>query len=62
MSTKTKDAMIVWLANNRGVLTRLAEQMKPPVTPQFVGQICRGTRKSKDGRIERILRAYGAPL
>ncbi len=62
MSTKTKEAMIIWLANNRGVLSKIAEEMRPKVTPQFVGQVCRGTRKSKDGKIERILRTHGAPL
>ena len=62
MSTSTKEAMIVWLAQNRGILTKVAKQMRPPVTPQFVGQVCRGTRKSEDGKIERVLKSYGAPL
>ncbi len=62
MSTTTSEAMIVWLAQNRGVLSKIAEQVKPTVSPQFVGQICRGKRKSRDGKIERILKSYGAPL
>jgi hypothetical protein len=62
MSTKTKEAMIVWLAQNRGILTKIAALAKPPVTGQFVGQIARGIRKSIDGKIERMLRSHGAPL
>lgn len=62
MPTQLNEAMIVWLAQNRGKLSEIAKQMKPTVTPQFVGQICRGKRKSRDGKVERILRSYGAPL
>lgn len=62
MPTQLNEAMIVWLAQNRGLLSKIAEQVKPSVTPQFVGQVCRGKRKSRDGKIERILRSYGAPL
>lgn len=62
MSNVTKDAVIVWLSQNRGILTKVSKQMKPPVSPQFVSQVCRGVRKSKDGRIERLLKSYGAPL
>ena len=62
MATTTKDALIVWLAQNRGILTKVSKQMKPPVTSQFVSQVCRGIRNSKDGKVERLLRQYGAPL
>jgi len=62
VSTKTKEAMILWLAQNRGLLTKIADEMRPKVTPQFVGQVCRGARRSKDGKVERILRSHGAPL
>lgn len=57
-----KEALIVWLAQNRGILTRIAKGMKPPVTCQFVGQVVRGIRKSQDGRVERVLRSHGAPI
>ena len=62
MSTTTKDALLIWLAQNRGILTKVSLQVKPPVSPQFVSQVYRGIRKSKDGKIERLLKQYGAPL
>lgn len=62
MANQTKPEMIVWLARNRGKLTEIALSLAPKVTPQFVGQVARGLRSSKDGKIERALRANGAPL
>lgn len=62
MSTDTKEDLIIWLAQNRGMLSKVAKLMRPPVTPQFVSQVVRGVRKSKDGKVERILRSHGAPI
>jgi len=49
-----------WVAVNRGVLTRIARDVK--VSPQFVHQCLRKLRQSEDGRVERLLRQAGAPL
>ena len=51
-----------WVAANRGVLSRVAKAVRPPVTPQFVHQVLRGRRRSEDGRVERALKGVGAPL
>lgn len=52
----------VWVAENRGALSRIARAVRPPVTIQFVHLILRGERKSKNGHVERELRKLGAPL
>ena len=62
LATNTKDNVIVWLAQNRGVLTSISKQVHPAVTPQYVSQVVRGLRKSKDGKIERLLKSHGAPI
>lgn len=62
MASPTREALLVWISLNRGVLSKIAAEMKPPVTPQFVSQVVRGLRKSKDGKIERLLKSYGAPI
>jgi hypothetical protein len=51
-----------WCARNRGILTRIAEKANPKVTPQYVHMVVRGKKKSKDGRIESMLRRAGAPI
>ncbi len=58
----TKEALLVWISDNRGMLSKVSRQMKPPVSPQFVSQVVRGIRKSKDGKVELLLRKYGAPI
>jgi hypothetical protein len=62
MPTKTKPEMILWIAQNRGILTKVADAMRPQVSVQFVGQVARGLRQSKDGSIERKLKSLGAPI
>jgi len=51
---------ILWVAANRSALTAIAEQCK--CTPQFVGYVLYSQRRSKDGKIERLLRELGAPV
>ncbi len=64
MSERTsprKDPMaILWAAAHRNIMTEIADQVG--CTPQFVSMCLYGRRKSKDGRIERKLRALGAPV
>lgn len=56
------DAVAIWISHNRGKLTQIAAAVSPKVAPQFVTQVLRRHRKSKDGRVERMLREAGAPL
>lgn len=51
-----------WVARNRGQLSRIAREVVPEVTPQFVHLVLRGRRKSGDGRVEKMLRKVGAPV
>ena len=55
-----KEAIALWMAANWGALTRIAGRLK--VTPQFVHQVLRGQRKSRNGRVERQLKDLGAPI
>lgn len=48
-----------WLARNRGVLSQVAKQLKPRVSPQFVRLVFWGERRSR--RVERALRRRLAP-
>lgn len=62
MATQPKDELIIWLSRNRGILTKISRFVRPPCTSQFVSQVARGSRKSRDGNVERELRKYGAPI
>lgn len=57
-----RQAIVVWVSNNRNKITELARSMRPRVSPQFVHMVLYGHRKSRDGKVERKLRAMGAPL
>ena len=52
--------VLMWQAANRGTMTKIAERAK--VTPQFVYLVIRGRRKSKGGKVERLLKEAGAPI
>lgn len=56
------DAITVWAARNRGIQTKIANEMKPKLTPQFVHHVLQGRRKSKNGVVEKKLRLAGAPI
>tara|TARA_R110000868_G_scaffold238788_1_gene493267 strand:+ start:458 stop:649 length:192 start_codon:yes stop_codon:yes gene_type:complete len=62
MTQKTKDAVILWINQNRGILTKVARELNPPCSSQYVSQVARGIRRSKDGTIERKLKSIGCPL
>lgn len=51
---------VLWASDHRNALTEVARDHK--VTPQFCCMVLHGRRKSRDGRIERALRAMGAPI
>lgn len=51
---------ILWAAANRNALTEVAQVCG--CSPQFVHYCLYGARKSKDGRVERMLRDMGAPV
>jgi hypothetical protein len=51
---------ILWASAHRNVLTQVARECK--CTPQFVHYCLYGLRKSKDGKVERMLREQGAPV
>jgi hypothetical protein len=60
-ATPRKDPMaILWASSNRNALTLIARECG--CTPQFVHYVLYGLRHSKDGRIERALKALGAPV
>lgn len=56
------DRITLWAARNRGIQSRIAEEMKPAITPQFVHHVLMGRRKSKGGLVEKKLRGAGAPI
>lgn len=60
--TQSDIAAAQWVAAHRGELSRIAETVRPRVSPQFVHLVLRGKRKSKDGNVERQLRRLGAPV
>ncbi len=64
MSDRTKvrkdPLAILWVSSHRNSLTEVAG--KCHCTPQFVGYVLYGQRKSKDGRVERLLKELGAPV
>ncbi len=60
VSTPPDARILLWIAQNRGLMTRMAVDFH--VTQQFIAMVLRGQRKSKDGRVERALRAEGAPI
>lgn len=62
LSKQQSDAIIVWVAGNRNKLTEIANDLRVNKSPQFVHMVSRGQRKSKDGIIEQLLRAAGAPI
>ncbi len=65
MPTPIRDkdmAASMWVLRNRGELSRIAARIRPPVSPQFVHLVLRGKRRSRGGRVERMLRGAGAPV
>lgn len=48
-----------WLADNPGVITRVAEELG--VTQSFVSDVFHRRRTSRDGRVEATLQERGAP-
>lgn len=57
-----RQAIVVWVSNNRNKITEIAQSMRPRVSPQFVHMVLYGKRKSRNGVVERKLRVVGAPL
>ena len=57
---ETKFLVLKWVSQNRGVMSKIARQVRPRVTPQYVSLVLRGERHNPT--IERILREYGAPI
>lgn len=56
---KRNPQAILWVSNNRSKLTQIAEECA--CTPQFVGYVLYGKRRSRDGKVERLLKEAGAP-
>jgi len=59
-TTKRDPKAIVWASDHRNALSQIAGELG--VTPQFVHYVLYSKRKSKDGRVERALKALGAPI
>lgn len=57
---KKNPQAILWIAQHRNALTEIAKQCQ--VTTQFVSYVLHGQRRSGDGRVERLLRQWGAPV
>jgi hypothetical protein len=56
------DRLAIWVARNRGIQTRIAEDMRPVVTAQFVHHVLMGRRRSRGGVVEKKLKLAGAPI
>jgi hypothetical protein len=56
------DRLAIWAARNRGIQTRIAAEMTPVVTAQFVHHVLMGRRRSRGGMVERKLKLAGAPI
>ena len=57
--------VMLWKADNFGIASRIAREMDPPVSPQFVCQILSGERagnKPVGASVLAALRAAGAPI
>lgn len=51
-----------WVKANRGLMSKIAYGVSPPLTPQFVRMIAYGTTNvGSDHRVKRELRAAGWP-
>jgi hypothetical protein len=55
-------AASIWSLRNRGQISKIAARIRPPVSPQFVHLVLHGKRKSRGGKVERMLREAGAPV
>lgn len=49
-----------WVALNHGVCAKIAQQAD--CTSSFVNLVLYGQKRSKDGKVERLLRKAGAPI
>jgi hypothetical protein len=56
------DRLTLWAAHNRGIQTRIAAELRPAVTAQFVHHVLMGKRRSRGGVVEKLLRKAGAPI
>lgn len=61
-SVKRDKAKSEWAKANRGLLTKIAKAVKPPVTPVMVHYVLHGDKSTKDGRVEKALKKAGAPI
>jgi hypothetical protein len=59
LQREARNARIVWLADNPGIITRVAEEHG--VTQPFVSDVFHGRRKSRDSEIEKRFAELGAP-
>lgn len=55
---KQSISMLVWISENRGILTKIAGTAK--VSPQFVHMVLHGQRSN--ALVEKLLRERGAPI
>jgi hypothetical protein len=56
---KARQRRILWLDENKGVLTRIATACS--VSQPFVSEIFHGRRSSRNGQVEALLADAGAP-
>lgn len=56
---RLRDQRLLWLRDNRGVLTRIAKELG--VSQAFVRIVYHGGSQSRDGSIENELARLGAP-
>ena len=55
-----RDRILAWIADHRGKCSEIAEQTG--FSANFVSLVLYGQKRSKDGKIERLLRKAGAPV
>jgi hypothetical protein len=53
-------AAVLWASAHRNLMSEIARSCG--CTPQFVHYILYGERRSRDGKVERMLREEGAPV
>ena len=59
MNEKLREKRAVWLMNNRGALSSVAEKCN--LSSGYVSDIYRGNRRSRSGEVETLLAEMGAP-
>ena len=64
-SKQQKMAVLLWRSEHPKILSEIAAQIEPPVTPPFVSMILSGKRQGRGDQGKKVLKALrkaGAPI